>query len=252
MLSKITKRLLLSIIVTTFFGAQADDRGGNTPNQPSDSGAENITLIKDYISDYENEYIDIRNLTVQLNYNDVEIPGNNGMDIVITRKQKGYNGGRFSLNSSTLIASDYPVGSPGASQPKTNFGCFGEKHRLTYRKNGRLVNPMGYGSASDIPVNTLVAFDDSSVLVCEGTPELPTLIFPNGRKYIYSLTGRLIETKDRFGNSITYSNIVNNKQTITRNDGQIVELIYEQVYSTDAFLTKIKYNNKTIEYKYND
>jgi RHS repeat-associated protein len=219
-----------------------------TPIKTADEDA--VTLIKTYISDFTNEYINIKSLEVELKYNDVVIPGNNGMDIIITRTQKSYSHGKFTLNSSSLIGYRYPYGTSGAEYPTTNFQCLGDIHKLVYKKDERLVNPIGYKSASDIPSNALVAFDDGSILICDGEPDLPTLIFPDGRRYVYSMSGELLEIKDRFGNNIKYSAVINNKRVITRNDAQVVELIYNPINSTQ--LTSIKYNNKTIEYKYNN
>lgn len=247
---------LLALISFFSIETQADTISpGEGAGSSSNENPDEITLIKDYISDFPNEQISIQDLQVKLVYNDVVIPGNNGMNIVITRTQESYGGFIFSLGTTTLKTYRYPVGTPGASKyPTTNFDCLGYQHRITYRKGRRLVKPTGYKYSSDIPSNTLVAFDDSSVLVCEGSPNLPTLLFPNGRKHVFSLDGELIEIKDRFGNFIKYGDIINNIQIITRNDGQTVKVTYAPV--SNSFITKrargvrkIEYNNKVIEYK---
>ncbi|MGV2874025.1 RHS repeat domain-containing protein [Colwellia sp. E150_009] len=250
----ITAVLLFSLTSQKAYSDTYTDTGigiGGT-GLSADQQEQQKTLIKDYISDFPNEYIDLQALKLKLEYNDVFIPGNNGMDIIIKRIQDGFSGGGFSLDYSTgyIATETYLPGTLGAEKyPTTDFECLGSVHKVKYRKRGRNVKPFGYANAADLPEGALVAFDDKSILVCEGTPELPTLIFPDGRKHIYSLTGGIIEINDRFGNYIRYSERINNVRTITRSDGQTVSLNYETV-GNSIRLSSITYSGKTLEYKY--
>ncbi|MCJ8273497.1 MAG: hypothetical protein MJK04_29360, partial [Psychrosphaera sp.] len=52
--------------------------------------ADDVMMVpQSHVSDFPNEYVGVQTRKVGFEYDDVVIPGNAGMDIVVTRRQSG-------------------------------------------------------------------------------------------------------------------------------------------------------------------
>ena len=224
-----------------------------------------VIAPQNYLSDFPNEQLSIQTRKVSMVYNDIVIPGNEGMDIVVTRRMGGskVKFDRISIGTSYVYAADDPV---------FNLSCLGDFQGLSVSVNGQRLIPTGYDAASQIPSSGFAFFSNGTYFKCENSK--PTLYFANGKKYTF-IQVRLYETAfaigkqyyvetvtDRHGNYITYNyedseapasyDRPQRLKTITRNDGQIVNFIY--TYNTLAHpsdtVTEINYSGKKIEYRY--
>ncbi len=240
--------------------------------EPIKSEPIDTTLMKvpeDIISDFPNERISVQTLKLELEYNDFVIPGNNGMDIIVkrTRGQRG-----IPLHSFP----GFGLSMPGIETHKlvghtetdlVDFSCLGKLSYLTVVMEGRELNSIGYSNASDIPVNTVVAFNNRSILKCENN--IPVILSQDGRKLVFgevldlSAGGNLTfnyyvtEMVDRFGNSISYEyNSVGNTYgknrltRIVRNDGAVVNFNYIFEGSDAKNIESIVFNGRTFTYAF--
>ena len=225
-----------------------------------------VVAPQNYLSDFPNEEISIQTLGVTHVSNDVVIPGNAGMDIVVTRRVGGsqIKFDRIILSTSNVYAADDPV---------YNLTCLGDFQDLSISINGKRLTPTGYDSTSQIPASGFAFFSNGSYFKCEGST--PTLHFSDGKKHSFTQV-RQAETDyylsigyyvdvvtDRHGNTITYGyeddvlpasyNAPKLLKTITRSDGQVVNFVYEQTNTfSRSHVVEINYSGKKIEYIYVD
>lgn len=233
-----------------------------------------ITVPKSYISHFEAERIAVQDLKVQLNDDDLIIPGQNGMDIVVKRHYK-FGGSSalagFGKKYWYLEMPSLDMWWDSANNSSVDFGCLGRMHGLSGVINDEPLKSVGYASVSQLPSNYAAAFTNRSVLMCEG-PNIPVVWMPDGKKLTFgevSITTigsktfhqyLLSKTSDRFGNAISYSyadeisSIANNRKKLTkisRNDGQVVNFHYLQAPSGFyEFIDTITWSGKTIDYAY--
>jgi len=224
-----------------------------------------IIAPQSFISDFPNEKISIQALNLTMEYNDVVIPGNAGMDIVVTRFQSKGLAKLGTITLGTYIAYS-------ANKPVFNASCLGEFQSLGMVNNGRPMVAKGYNIGSQLPNNVLAAYDDNSYLSCEGNQ--PTLHTSDGRKlsfeqnkiiensYSKSTSYYLSMIEDRYGNSISYTyeedtlpvsyNAPKLLKKITRNDGQVVDFFYYHVGQgvSRTSLARISYSGKNVQYIY--
>lgn len=265
--NKMMQKLLIVFLGFFSLNILADDSGVNpTPDGEEDFA---LTLPQDYISDYPEERISVQGLDLQLTYKDVVIPGHDGMDIVIGRRfQRGFSYlsgfGKYGWHLDTTVLHT----SHNTNTTVENFGCLGDVTSMGINISGGELRTVGYTSANQLPVGTIAAFNDHSILTCEGSVPTPTLRTANGRvisfgESVEQSSGTLTQKKyyvtkigDRFGNTITYNylnedSIYSRKKlmSISRNDGQVVNFNY--VKSTFyEFVDSIEYNGRQIQYNY--
>ncbi len=218
---------------------------------------------QNYISDFPNEQLSIQTLKVSMVYDDITIPGNAGMDIVVTRRQGGdkvkFNTTTFTLH--TTFASNEPV---------HNSSCLGDYARLSVIHDSRKLLPAGYDSTTHFPSSTVAMFKGNIAFTCENGESI--LRFPDGRKYTFTLidsaqndytSTRLYAVsviEDIFGNTISYeyeddvvTYLPKRLKKISRNDGQVVNFVYDTTdvsYTayTPEFLKEITYSGKKVQY----
>ena len=247
---KITQKLFILLIINLF--------------STSINAAEKVHIVapQNYISDFPNERLSIQGLNVNMIYDDIVIPGNGGMDIIVTRRQYGdkINFNAIYIGTGLTYASDKTV----FSSP-----CLGDYQTLNLVVNGIRQMGVGYDSLSDIPDSTIAIFENHYVLQCKGNT--PIVKLPNGRKllltkiktvasdYTYGHLWAVSRMEDRFGNYIDYeyehnafTESYNRKKLlkkITRNDGQVVNFIYAESFRVIK-PTEIHYSGKKVQYKY--
>lgn len=234
--------------------------------------ADDVTIIapQNYISDFPNEQISVQTLRLSMVYDDVVIPGNGGLDLVVTRR---IDHGKFRIDTTTLAVTNVAA----SSREKFSEGCLGTFDSLTVKHNNRILVAAGYNSSTQFPSSAIAMFDNNSYLSCEGSN--PTLHLPTGRKITFTriksdvhsyftnpqyVTGRIT---DRYGNYIDYEYENDEKpasyyspkriKKITRNDGQVVNFVYmpNGPYNTSGgfqpeSLSEINYSGKVLEYEF--
>ena len=252
MLSKIFKHILPVAIICTFsIQVQADSRGGTTTTSGSI-----VSAPQNHLSDFPNEYISAQSRKVKFVYNDIVIPGNAGMDIVVTRTETGA-GGKI---QETVIKTSNTFASDDLLFSRT---CLGDFKRLHINYDGRVLSNVGFKS-SDIPDSVIAAFDNYSYVSCDEVDNKRIILhLPNGRKYTFVKVNyyatnysngsvyKVHSIVDRHGNSIIYeyedgafSYSDDRIKTISRNDGQIVNFAYQ----ADGDLKEITYSGNKIQY----
>jgi RHS repeat-associated protein len=255
----IIKRILLILVIVFYVNVTVAEE--NEERDPT-----YVIAPQNFISDFPNEQLSIQALNVAMVYNDVLIPGNEGMDISITRRMGGskITFDRITLSTSYSYAADDTV---------FNLSCLGDFQDLTISINGNRLTATGYNSSSEIPDSGFAFFSNGSYFKCEGST--PTLHFSNGEKHTFTQVNQdstsyyLNKTyyvnvfTNRHGNSITYGykddvlieamNAPMLLKTITRDDGQVVNFIYDQLVNsyTRSSVIEINYSGRKIEYKYN-
>ena len=227
-----------------------------------------IIVPQNHVSDFPNEYVSVQTRKVGFEYDDVVIPGNAGMNIVVTRRQSGESVKFYDLlmKTSNAFASDFPV---------TSTTCLGDFQHLTIMYKGRPLTHAGYKETSDLPADVIAAFTDNNYLACDKTDDtIAVLHFADGRKHSFTqilssanefstnaqyATGKTI---DRYDNSITYAYEADTKdflakrlKTITRNDGEVVNFVYATIgidYDgwEPEYLKEITYSGKKVQYDF--
>ncbi len=240
------------------------------PSGPAENAAA-PTVPKSYISDIDHEYIAVQDLKLRLDYNDVVIPGHNGMDIVIKRVFNIRRAGPIAGFGKLYWHLDSPYLNAARLKSRTDtedFSCLGHLTGLQGSLDNEPLKSVGYATASQLPEDTVAAFTNRSVLKCEGSPALPVLFLPNGRKLTFgevvdnststldSHLYLLSQITDRFGNTISYTyadqdSIFGGKKLsqISRNDGQVVTLNYIKGALTE-YVDNISYSGRKITYQY--
>lgn len=235
--------------------------------------AEDVTIIapENFVSDFPNEQISVQSLRLSMVYDDVVIPGNGGLDIVVTRRIDGdkFRFDRTTLGVSHTFSSNYDT---------YNESCLGTFDTLGVTHNNRKLVAAGYNSSSEFPTSAIAMFDNHSYLSCEGST--PTLHLLNGRKITFTRIKTDVNSyhsthqyaisriTDRHGNYIDYRyendekpasyNSPKRIKKIVRNDGQQVDFVYATAdipynsYSgfQEEFLKEINYSGNTIEYRF--
>jgi len=253
-------RFISILICVNFFcvNAYADSRGGNGGNGGS-SGGELVLAPQSHLSDFPNEYISIQARKVKLKYEDVVIPGNAGMDIVVTREQSG---SRVNIQSITIKTSNVFA----SEDALVSTTCLAGFKRLQIVSNGSPLSRAGF-KVGDIPNSVIAAFDDYSYISCDTVDNTKVVLHkPDGRKYYFVKVNtystdfangdvyKLSKIIDRHGNNIIYTyedniaSYLNDRlKKITRNDGQIVNFTYD---NETGKLKEITYSNKKVQYSY--
>jgi hypothetical protein len=251
MLFEIFKYILpITIIFST--QVQADLQGETTPTSSSST----VIAPQNHLSDFPNEYISVQARKIKFLYNDIVIPGNGGMDIIVKRIESG-DGGKIqeiSIKTSNVFAS-------GDSLVSTT--CLGDFKRLHINYGGRILSHAGFKSG-DIPNSVIAAFDNYSYISCGELDNNQIILhLPNGRKYSFvKVNGyatnyengsvyKVSKVIDRHSNSIIYeyedshfSYLDDRLKVITRNDGQVVNFKYEP----GGDLKEITYSGKKVQY----
>ena len=271
--------LRFTVLIFSLFNSQtayADDLGNiTTPTAEDGLAAFELSVPKDYISDFPNELISSQDMNLSLEYEDINIPGPNGMDIAVVRK---YKNGAF-----TQVVGfgqrgwflDLPLirtfRSLQSGPPAVSIGCLQNVQTISVDIEGNTLRSVGYSSQSRFPSNTLAAFNDRSILVCESG--YPVLKKSDGTKYTFGISQTsnfssavfklyyLSKITDRFGNYLSYEYTDENATfpssyprkkliKISRNDGYVVNLNYEKVGNYEQ-IKSISYKSRSVSYSYN-
>ncbi len=203
-----------------------------------------------YILGVPNEKINILNASVTYEYNDVVIPGSNGLDLIVKREL-----GTFEMVSKV-------------EGFKVEY-CSGAmiNDRLSVFIEGKSLISVGFASSADVPTGTLVAYREGYFLRCN-QQDNPEVIAPDGKTYTFGKTldnGAAIpfsyfvtEVKDEFNNAINFNygedfpyyctNFLN-LESMSRNDGAQID--FEYVVNLNLpFISKVKYGGREVNYNY--
>ncbi|MCW9001073.1 MAG: hypothetical protein OQK04_20345, partial [Kangiellaceae bacterium] len=231
-----------------------------------------LTTPKDYISDFPNENISVQSLDLTFSYEDIKLPGNNDMDLIVERNYKRssyrpYVG--FGINGWYPELPYITTGNNTANSiTPVNFDCLGNVDSANFYVNGMKLRSLGFRSASHMPSNTIAVLSNQSIFSCENNN--PVITTNDGKKMTfgtmyqqgtstttdkYYLVSRV---EDKFGNYISYSytnestNIVLPRMKLTkmtRNDGVTATFNYEQGSMYEQ-IKSINYAGRTHTYTY--
>ena len=231
-----------------------------------------LTSPKNYISDFPNEVVAVQDLKLGFNYTDISIPGNNGLDLMITRDYvrsswRPYVG--FGVNG-WYPEIPYIITTNDTSNSITplNFECLGSRESVNVYIDGKKLRARGFSSSAKIPSNAITALSNQSILKCEsGNPVLMMTdgtTITLGTSYEQSVSGNstkyyvVSKVEDQFGNNLVYSyqnenddfNGVRKKLTqIVRSDGATASLSYEKVGAYER-IKSISSEGRTLDYQY--
>ncbi len=250
MYSRILILMLLTICVSRVFAEEAPVY---------------ILAPENYISDFPNERISIQSRQLTIVSEDIVIPGNSGMDIVVTRRQNGDEVTFDNITFSTSIAYN-------SVDPQYSLSCLGDFKRISVRVNGQRLSSAGYDSPSQYPSNAFALFDNGAYFKCDGI--VPVLYFPNGRKYTFTpilqqstdFSSNVIyavdSITDRYGNYIIYEyendempHLKKRLKSISRNDGQVVNFFYNVVDAGSfsySLIKEIVFSGQKVQYEFNN
>ncbi|NQZ09586.1 MAG: RHS repeat protein [Algicola sp.] len=231
--------------------------------------ADDVMVVpQSHVSDFPNEYIGVQTRKVGFEYDDVVIPGNAGMDIIVTRRQSGIavKFDNLLMKTANTFASDRPL---------VSTTCLGDFKTLSIMHKGTRLAPAGYKYVYDLPAGVIAVFTNNIYLACDKTNNsIAVLHFANGRKHTFTQSTSVTTefavdasyvtdtTTDRFGNSITYGYeadvqpyLPKRLKTITRNDGEVVTFVYgatDITYPTwtPQYLKEITYLGKKVQYDF--
>lgn len=241
--------------------------GETGDNQPTEE--ETMYAPQDYISDFPGEMISLQGREIKLVYDEVNIPGNGGLDIVVKRRTNFWGDLGILLPAVNL---DPDVdGINGFSD-----ACLGNYDSLNVYLGGDRLTAAGVSTTADVPSGVLAVYSNNVYLACDpGNSNIAELHMPDGLKHRFILESnvsvrnlKLFETLDRYGNRINYEwehryhdgQIIGRRLSkITRvdspNSNQEVNFTYGSVNlnsgSTAERLTQISWNGKTVNYEYN-
>ncbi len=242
-------------------------------SQPSEE--ETMYAPQDYISDFPGEMIGLQGREIKLVYDDVDIPGNGGMDLVVTRRINFWGRMGILLPSINLTRSSDST----TSNEAYNDSCLGDYYKLNVYMGGDRLTSAGVATSADVPSGTIAVYGNNVYLACDpNNSNIAELHLPDGKKHRFipdnEATPRLLklfETVDRYGNRINYEweylykdGQVNNRRIskISRQDSPTltheVNFVYDTIeYSngnTSEELTQITWNNgtKSVSYGYDD
>ncbi|MEM7082082.1 MAG: RHS repeat-associated core domain-containing protein [Pseudomonadota bacterium] len=265
--------LLVIVLLLSSPIVVADDPGGDG------TVIEDILLPEPRLGHFPGENIELASLKLSYDFEDVRIPGPNGLDIVVGRKYRqagsktvthlaGF-GDNFEFKVPFIaVAEDVPNGN---TVPQTGYECVIDASRFGIRfyMPDQTLTTVGLANESQLPAGTLMAFSNHSVFLCENG--LPVVRSAEGIRYVYgkkrdtSESGReaathyLTRMEDRFGNAIDYHYAADLTEpyavaqlaAISRSDGALVEFTY-QSHSSINTISTITYGDRQLTYAYVD
>ena len=217
-----------------------------------------IKIPETYVLGVPNEKINILNASVTYEYNDIVIPGSNGLDLIVKREL-----GKFKSKFQMVSKIE------GFKVEQCNTGIINEKVKVFIE--GKELTSVGFASSSDLPLGTLIAFRNGHVLKCNEN-DFPEVVSPNGMIYTFEKTISIplhpianvpyhyyvTEIKDVFDNTITFNygdefqyicSSILNLESMSRNDGAQIDFEYELI-SDLPYLSKANYGDREVKYFY--
>ena len=235
-----------------------------------------FVLPRTTISDFPGETVNLPSLSYTQAVTDVSIPGPPNMALEFKRRsftvspsgplprQGAHFGGAVWAIDLPVIGVSRSFGGQGTNE---SLGCIGNVLSFKfYMGDGNTLQPVGFGSASDLPSGTIAAFESGEAFLCENN--VPVVKTPDGRKITFGEqvaennngdSYYVTSIADRFGNSITYnwSNLSAGGTThrvlssISRNDGALVQINRAGVGGVASpYVTSVSAHGRVTNYAY--